>query len=122
MEYVTDLETMDTLFVDKLRMAENGPVVERSRVEIFLDEAFHNYRSLLDVHQHLLENLQARQMEQHPQIGAIGDLLLDAALNWQDAYMEYVTHYPIAKAKVQEEEMKNPKFAAFLKVSFRHRE
>ncbi|ORX37372.1 Dbl homology domain-containing protein [Kockovaella imperatae] len=115
MEYVADLETMDTLFVDKLRMAENGPIVERSRVEIFLDDAFHNYRSLLEVHQNLLENLQARQLEQHPQVGAIGDLLLDAALNWQDAYMEYVTHYPIAKAKVQEEEMKNTKFAAFLK-------
>ena len=90
---------------------------EMERLEIFLDDAFHNYRSLLEVHQNLLENMQSRQIEQHPRFGMVSDLLLDAALNWQDAYMEYVTHYPIAKAKVQEEEAKNPKFAAFLKVS-----
>ena len=117
MEYVADLETVDTLFVGGLRIAEKGIIIERTRLEIFLDDAFHNYRSLLEVHQNLLENLHFRQLEQHPRFGMISDLLLDAALNWQDAYMEYVTHYPIAKAKVQEEEVKNPKFAAFLKVS-----
>jgi hypothetical protein len=117
MEYVADLETIDTLFVNGLRVAERGIVIERTRLEIFLDDAFHNYRSLLEVHQRLLENLQYRQLEQHPRFGMISDLLLDAALNWQEAYMEYVTHYPIAKAKVQEEEARNPKFAAFLKVS-----
>jgi len=117
MEYVADLETIDVLFVGGLRIAERGIVIERTRLEIFLDDAFHNYRSLLEVHQNLLENLHFRQLEQHPRFGMISDLLLDAALNWQDAYMEYVTHYPIAKAKVQEEELKNPKFAAFLKVS-----
>jgi hypothetical protein len=31
--------------------------------------------------------------------------------------MEYVTHYPISKAKVQEEQQRNPRFAAFLEVS-----
>lgn len=117
MEYVADLETVDALFVNGLRVAEKGIVIERTRLEIFLDDAFHNYRSLLEVHQNLLENMQNRQLEQHPRFGMVSDLLLDAALNWQDAYMEYVTHYPIAKAKVQEEELKNPKFAAFLKVS-----
>jgi hypothetical protein len=116
MEYVADLEVIDQLFVDGLRIAEKGIVIERTRLETFLDEAFHNYRSLLEVHSRLLENLQNRQLEQHPHFGMISDLLLDATLNWQDAYMEYVTHYPIAKAKVQEEEVRNPKFAAFLKV------
>ena len=116
MEYVADLETMEALFVDGLRQAD-VPVMERSRIEIFLDDAFHNYRSLLEVHSELLEKLHDRQAKQHPQFGTISDLLLDAALNWQDAYMEYVTHYPIAKAKVQEEQQKNPRFAAFLEVS-----
>ena len=61
MEYVADLETIDTLFVDGLRIAERGIVIERTRLEIFLDDAFHNYRSLLEVHQNLLENMQSRQ-------------------------------------------------------------
>jgi hypothetical protein len=103
------------LFINGLREADT-PIIDRSRLEIFLDDAFHNYRSLLDVHSFLLENLQTRQIEQHPNVGMISDLVLDAALNWQDAYMEYVTHYPIAKAKVQEEQQRNPRFALFLEV------
>lgn len=31
--------------------------------------------------------------------------------------MEYVTHYPIAKAKIEEEKQRNPSFARFLEVS-----
>ena len=116
MEYVADLEVIENLYVNGLRIAERGVIIERNRLEIFLDDAFHNFRSLLDVHQNLLSALQARQIEQFPSFGMISDLILDAALNWQEAYMEYVTHYPIAKAKVQEEEAKNPKFAAFLQV------
>ncbi|KAK6905920.1 hypothetical protein I203_106755 [Kwoniella mangroviensis CBS 8507] len=113
MEYVADLETIETLFVNGLRLADPA-VIDRNRLDVFLDEAFHNYRSLLEVHSKLLENLQFRQLEQHPHFGMISDLIFDAALNWQEAYMEYVTHYPIAKAKVQEEEARNPKFASFL--------
>lgn len=115
MEYVADLETMESLFVDGLRQAD-VPIIDRSRLEIFLDDAFHNYRSLLEVHSDLLEKLHDRQTKQHPQLGTVSDLLLDAALNWQDAYMEYVTHYPISKAKVQEEQQRNPRFATFLEV------
>lgn len=118
MEYVADLETIETLFVDGLRQAD-VPIIERSRLEIFVDDAFHNYRSLLEVHSDLLEKLQDRQSKQHPHFGMISDLILDAALNWQDAYMEYVTHYPIAKAKVEEEKQKNKRFAAFLEVCSR---
>jgi hypothetical protein len=119
MEYVADLETIERLFVDGLRQAD-VPIIDRSRLEIFLDDAFHNYRSLLEVHTDLLEKLHDRQSKQHPQFGTVSDLLLDAALNWQDAYMEYVTHYPISKAKVQEEQQRNPRFAAFLEVSEGH--
>jgi hypothetical protein len=113
MEYVTDLELLEDLFIAGLREADVA-IIERSRLEIAIDDMFHNFRSLIDVHSLLLERLQARQVEQHPQIGTISDLVFDAALNWQEAYMEYVTHYPIAKAKVQEESLKNPRFAAFL--------
>ena len=115
MEYVADLETIENLFVHGLREDDKG-IIDRPRLEIFLDDAFHNYRSLLDVHSRLLENLQARQLEQHPQFGMISDLLFDAALNWRDAYMEYVTHYPVAKARVQEEQNRNEKLANFLRV------
>ncbi|WVQ82680.1 hypothetical protein IAT38_004812 [Cryptococcus sp. DSM 104549] len=115
MEYVADLETIQTLFVNGL-VNSDPPVIDRNRFDVFIHEAFHNFRSLLEVHSTLLRNLQRRQLEQHPNFGMVSDLVLDAALSWQGAYMEYVTHYPIAKAKVKEEEKRNPKFAEFLKA------
>ena len=116
MEYVNDLEVMDTLFVDGLRTAD-VPIIDRSRLDTFLHDVFHNYQSILELHKFLLEDLQARQLKEHPEIGAIGDLYLSAVLEfhgWREAYMEYVTHYPIAKAKVEEEKARNPRFVAFL--------
>lgn len=131
-QYVADLEVLGTVshpssfrvwvaltpskvFAEGLRMAEPA-VIDRNRLDVFLDEAFHNWRSLYEIHSRFLQNLQIRQLEQHPHIGMISDLVFDAALNWQEAYMEYVPHYPIAKVKVQEEEASNSKFASFLKV------
>ena len=113
MEYVADLEAIETVFVTPLREAEQ-PIIDRSRLDIFIDDAFHNYRSLYEVHSRLLEGFQERQIEQHPKFGMISDLILNAALNWHEAYMEYMPHYPIAKAKIDEEKMRNPAFARFL--------
>lgn len=97
--------------------SSDEPIIDRSRLEIFLDDVFHNYRSLLDIHTDLLEKLHARQEEQHPRVGPIGDLIYDAALRWQDAIIEYGTHYPKAKYAWEEEKMNNPRFAAYLEVS-----
>lgn len=92
-------------------------MIDRSRLDDFVDEVFHNYRSILEVHQRLLEDLQERQIEQHPNFGMVSDLLLNAALNWNAAYLEYTPHYPLAKARVDRETEENPRFKAFLDVS-----
>lgn len=110
-----DLEAIETLYVDPLRNADTS-IIDRSRLDIFLDDAFHNYRSLLEVHTRFLEDLKERQIEQHPKFGSVSDLILNAALNWHEAYMEYMPHYPIAKAKIDEEVVRNPAFANFLQV------
>jgi len=104
------------VYIEGLRSADE-PIVDRLRLEIFLDDVFHNYRSLLDIHTDLLEKLHARQEEQHPRIGSISDLIYDAALRWQDAIIEYGSHYPKAKYAWELEKRTNPKFAAFLDVS-----
>jgi hypothetical protein len=104
------------VYIDGLRSADE-PIVDRLRLEIFLDDVFHNYRSLLDIHTDLLEKLHARQEEQHPRIGAVSDLIYDAALRWQDAIIEYGSHYPKAKYAWEHERRTNSKFAAFLDVS-----
>ena len=42
--------------------------------------------------------------------------MLDAALNWQDAYMKYVPNYPIGWYRVDDECAKNGAFKAFFDV------
>lgn len=101
------------MFIDGLREADD-PIIDRSRLEVFLDEIFHNYRSLLDIHSGLLASLHARQEEQHPKVGAIGDLIYDAALRWQEAIIEYGSHFPKAKYALNEEKRNNPRFVQFL--------
>lgn len=117
MEYVADLEAIDAIFITPLREADR-PIIDRSRLEVFIDDAFHNYRSILDVHERLLSDLHERQIEQHPNFGMVSDLIFNAALHWHEAYMEYMPHYPIAKAKIDEEKARNPAFTAFLDVSW----
>jgi hypothetical protein len=108
--------TKPQVYIDGLRSADE-PIVDRLRLEIFLDDVFHNYRSLLEIHTDLLEKLHARQEEQHPRVGSVSDLIYDAALRWQDAIIEYGSHYPKAKYAWEHERRTNSKFAAFLDVS-----
>jgi len=42
--------------------------------------------------------------------------MFDAALNFRDAYMEYVPNYPIAAYRVDDEMANNPEFRAFVNV------
>ncbi len=56
------------------------------------------------------------QREQYPCINSIVAPLSDTALNWQDAYIEYTSHYPIARFRV-EEVMNNYAFKKVVNVS-----
>lgn len=115
MDYVADLEAMETVFINPLREAEQ-PIIDRSRLDIFIHDVFHNYRNLLDVHRQLARDLQELQVQQHPQLGVIAEPILNAALNWHEAYMEYVPNEPIALAKVDEEKANNPAFRHFIEA------
>lgn len=115
MNLVADLEAIETIFINPLREAEQ-PIIDRSRLDVFIHDVFHNYRSLLEVHRQLVRDLQELQVQQHPKLGVIAEPILNAALNWNEAYQEYSPHQPIAMAKVEDEKAKNPAFAKFLDV------
>ncbi|BEJ01662.1 hypothetical protein CcaverHIS631_0603440 [Cutaneotrichosporon cavernicola] len=119
MQYVYDLQLIDKIFITPLRMSDKE-IIERSRLEVFIDDVFHNYKSILAVHEKLLADLHDRQLKQHPKVGMVSDLMLNAYLNGNEAYAEYMPHYPIAKAKIDEEKSKNPNFAAFLQEARSH--
>jgi RHO1 GDP-GTP exchange protein 1/2 len=64
----------------------------------------------------MLERLHEIQREEHPFIRTITAPVFDAALNWRDAYLEYIPHYPIAAFRIDDEMANNPSFKAFVDV------
>lgn len=81
----------------------------------FLREIFHDYYEILGQHRRLLDAMHEVQREEYPCITSIVAPVYDAALNWGDVYMEYVSHYPIARYRV-EEAMSNPAFRKVVEV------
>lgn len=97
--------------------AANLPLADSSPrgVDEFIKEIFHNYQEILEHQRRLLNAFFDIQCEEYPCINSIVAPLYDAALNWQDAYMEYTGHYPIAEYRM-EEAMAMPEFRQVAEV------
>ncbi|KAF9517876.1 hypothetical protein BS47DRAFT_1429505 [Hydnum rufescens UP504] len=88
-------------------------------VQEFLREIFHNYDEVLSQHRRLLDAMHEVQRDEYPCVTSIVAPIYDAALNWRDVYMEYVSHYPIARYRV-DEAMLNPTFRKVVEDAQRH--
>ena len=103
------------MYVQPLRTAEPS-VIPRERLSAFIMDAFHNFGELHAQHRKLLDRLHAIQRDEHPVINSVTAAIFDAALNWRDEYMEYVTNYPIAEYRIVDEMANNPAFKEFVEV------
>lgn len=103
------------MYVRPLKDA-NPPIIPYERLSSFLHDAYHNYLELLHHHRTLLERLHEIQRDEHPVIRSITAPILDAALNFREAYMEYIPNNPIQHYKIEEEMQTNPAFKAFADV------
>ncbi|KAI0035294.1 Dbl-like domain-containing protein [Vararia minispora EC-137] len=119
MQYVKDLENIDVMYVQPLLHAD-PPVIPRERVRAFVAEVFNNFAQLHAHHQRLLERLHATQLNEHPVVHSITAAVFDAALNWREAYMEYITNYPKAEYRIVDEMATNPAFKEFVEQCTRH--
>lgn len=84
-------------------------------------DVFHNYYELRGHHTRLVEALHEIQREEHPRIRSITEKVFDAALNFREAYMEYIPNYPIAAYRIDEEMANNHLFKTFVTVSIAFR-
>lgn len=114
--YLRYLNILSQMYIIPLRKAEPS-IIARDRLDQFIDEVFHNYAELFQHHKKLVDALHEIQREQHPRIESITAVLFDAALNFRDAYMEYIPNYPIAAYRIDEEMTNNLPFKTFVDVS-----
>jgi hypothetical protein len=106
------------MYVQPLRSADPS-IVPRERLSIFITDVYHNFGALHSQHRKLLDHLHAIQRDEHPIINSITAAIFDAALNWREEYMEYITNYPIAEYRIVDEMANNPTFKEFVEVRLR---
>ncbi|KAJ3518484.1 hypothetical protein NMY22_g13650 [Coprinellus aureogranulatus] len=77
-EYVSDLETMDEVFVKGITESD-PPVVQgdEGARKKWVEEVFGNLGEILGYHREMLKRLFERQREGHPLIHSIADIILD---------------------------------------------
>ncbi|KAK0214966.1 CNH domain-containing protein [Armillaria fumosa] len=119
MAYVKDLENIDIMYIKALRAA-NPPIIPPDRLNSFIKDVFHNFAELGYHHRKLVEKFHEIQREQHPVIRTVTAAMFDAALNFRDAYMEYIPNYPIAAYRIDDEMAKNLAFKTFVEQCVRH--
>jgi RHO1 GDP-GTP exchange protein 1/2 len=108
------------MYVQSLHAAD-PPIIPRDRLSSFITDVFHNFGALHSQHRKLLDRLHAIQRDEHPAINSVTAAIFDAALNWREEYMEYITNYPIAEYRIVDEMANNPTFKEFVEVRLRPR-
>ena len=106
------------MYVQPLRSADPS-IVPRDRLSVFITDVYHNFGALHSHHRKLLDHLHAIQRDEHPTINSVTAAIFDAALNWRDEYMEYITNYPIAEYRIVDEMANNATFKEFVEVRLR---
>ncbi|KAJ3514155.1 hypothetical protein NLJ89_g2537 [Agrocybe chaxingu] len=119
MAYVKDLENIMHIYIIPLRKAD-PPIISPDRLEQFIEEVFHNYSELYEHHKRLVDKFHEIQREQHPHINSVTAPMFDAALNFREAYMEYIPNYPIAAYRIDDEMANNLAFKTFVDQCVRH--
>ena len=103
------------MYIKPLREAD-PPIIPPQRLDQFIQDVFHNYHELFRHHAKLVEKFHHTQREQHPRIQSITAAVFDTALNFREAYMEYVPNYPIAAYRIDDEMANNLAFKTFVEV------
>lgn len=101
------------MFIKPLRAAK-PPVLPE--IEEFIDDVFGNILDLRECNRRLLEVLYVRQREQGPIIQRIGDIFLNAAVEFRLAYPTYIGHHMTAEKRLKDELENNGGFKVFLEV------
>lgn len=107
------------MYIQPLRAAE-PPIIPRDRLDQFIEDVFHNFAELHLHHRKLVTKFHEIQREQHPTIRTITAAMFDAALNFREAYMEYIPNYPIAAYRIDDEMANNLPFKTFVDQCVRH--
>lgn len=90
------------------------PIIPPAQLDDFLVAILGNIAEIRAYSSTFLANLLARQEQQYPVIEKIGDIVLESALDWSNAYTTYTRQFPLMELRFKRERESNPLFANFL--------
>ena len=105
------------MYIQPLRSID-PPIIPHERLEPFIRDAFRGFGELYAHHRSLSEQLFEIQREQYPIIRSATAPIRRVISNSRDAYLDYISNYPIAAYRIDDEIAKNPRFKAFVQVGF----
>ncbi|WFD30797.1 Rho guanine nucleotide exchange factor [Malassezia sp. CBS 17886] len=117
--FLRDLQLLGT-FAARLRRTADAPPVgiapplAGAALDEFCAVVFGNCMQLQAHITAFVDRLHERQREEFPLVQGIGDVCLDAVLEWGDAYIAYVEHYPIALDRLKREVAANARMRQFV--------
>lgn len=92
------------------------PIISPFKIDEFLSQTLLNISSIRDHSRSFLTALTTRQKEKPYIVRAIGDVILQAALDWGKDYIAFTVGFPLAESYFKEEKATNPRFNDFLMV------
>lgn len=78
------------IFIVPLLAAQPPIIAPQSALEDFIAEVFSNIGEIEKIHQRMVAALFRRQRKEHPIITTVSDIVLDAALSFQEQYEVYI--------------------------------
>ncbi|KAG1750776.1 hypothetical protein EDB19DRAFT_1676909 [Suillus lakei] len=112
-DYVEDLKLVTEVFIEPLKFA-NPPVIAADKLRPFIQEVFWNLDRILVHHEHMLAALFERQLDQHPLVQSVTDIVLETCFQFQSEYESYIKHYPLAEERHRTELSRNKRYQAFM--------
>lgn len=112
-DYVEDLKLVTEVFIEPLQFA-NPPIIAPDKLRPFIHEVFYNLGQITVHHEHMLAALFERQLDQHPLVQSVTDIVLETCFQFQSDYESYIKHYPLAEERHRTELSRNKSYQAFM--------
>ncbi|KAG2157870.1 uncharacterized protein EDB93DRAFT_730686 [Suillus bovinus] len=112
-DYVEDLKLVAEVFIEPLLFAK-PPVIAPDKLHPFVHEVFWNLGDISVHHERMLAALFERQLDQHPLVQSVTDIVLETCFQFQSDYESYIKHYPIAEERHRTEVTRNKSYQAFM--------
>ncbi|KAI8455818.1 hypothetical protein BY996DRAFT_4580394 [Phakopsora pachyrhizi] len=115
-DYVEDLLTYQKIFISAVQDLTPPAIFQPSQLERFSNVIVSSLPEITELNLRFLSQLLERKSKESPLIESIGDIILDACLNWGQSYITYSKDHPLGQYEIQQLTNNNPLFSELIEA------